>query len=67
MSTVMKGKRTSCALLLGTEVDLGAGGDPALEPAFHRVLLVYPLLCPTAGRCRALRLVDDGAGGGAPG
>ena len=39
-----EGARTSCALLLGTEVDLGAGGDPAFEPAFHRILLVYPLL-----------------------
>jgi len=63
-----EGARTSCALLLGTEVDFGAGGDPALEPAFHRILLVYPLLHlhprPTAGRCGALGLVG---GGGAPG
>ena len=34
---------TSCALLLRTEVDLGTSRDPALEAAFHRVLLIYPL------------------------
>ena len=34
---------TSCALLLGAEVDLGAGGDPPFQTSLHRVLLVYPL------------------------
>ncbi len=45
---------TSCALLLGAEVDLSAGGDPPFQTSLHRVLLVYPLH-PPAARCRRCR------------
>jgi hypothetical protein len=57
--------RTSCALLLRAEIDLSASGDPALEAAFHRVLLIDPLHLhprPTCaadtGRRRAVKFVD---------
>lgn len=42
--TAREGGTTSSALLLRTKVDLGSDRDPTLEAAFHRVLLVYPLL-----------------------
>ena len=54
---------TSCALLCGAEVDLGAGGDPPFQASFHRVFLVYPLHPAAARRRRrgsgSLRLVSE--------
>ena len=42
---------TSCALLLGTKVDLSAGGDPPFQTSLHCILLVYSLH-PVSTRCQ---------------